>query len=66
MNENCRFKKVEDIFEGRLRGNQLMLSGKGLSIEEARLLWKTPRMREISWLDMDVSGRVSCAPIPMN
>ena len=26
MNENCRFKVVEEIFEGRLRGNQLMLS----------------------------------------
>ncbi|MAX16832.1 MAG: hypothetical protein CMH73_01485 [Nitrospina sp.] len=53
MNENCRFKKVEEIFEGRLRGNQLMLSGKGLSLEEARLLWKAPRMLEISWLDLD-------------
>ena len=53
MNENCRFKNVEEIFEGRLRGNQLMLSGKGLNAEEARLLWQTPRMREISWLDLD-------------
>lgn len=53
MNQNCRFKNVEEIFEGRLRGNQLMLSGKGLSAEEARLLWQTPRMREISWLDLD-------------
>ncbi len=53
MNENCRFKSVDEIFEGRLRGNQLMLSGKGLSAEEARLLWQTPRMREVSWLDLD-------------
>jgi len=50
---NDRFKNVEDIFEGRLRGNQLMLSGKGLSAEEARLLWQSPRMQEISWLDLD-------------
>ncbi len=53
MNESCRFKNAGEIFEGRLRGNQLMLSGKGLSAEEARLLWQTPRMREISWLDFD-------------
>ena len=52
MNENSRFKSVEEIFEGRLRGNQLMLSGKGLSAEEARLIWQSPRMREISWLDL--------------
>jgi Ran GTPase-activating protein (RanGAP) involved in mRNA processing and transport len=50
---NDRFKNAEDIFEGRLRGNQLMLSGKGLSAEEARLLWQSPRMQEISWLDLD-------------
>ena len=36
-----------------MRGNQLMLSGKGLTPEEARLLWQTPRMREVSWLDLD-------------
>ncbi|MBT3365886.1 MAG: hypothetical protein HN472_11330 [Nitrospina sp.] len=53
MSENCRFKSVEEIFEGRLRGNQLMLSGKGLSFEEARLLWQAPKMMEISWLDLD-------------
>lgn len=50
---NDRFENAEDIFEGRLRGNQLMLSGKGLSAEEARLLWQSPRMQEISWLDLD-------------
>ena len=53
MNDNCRFKDVEEVFEGRLRGNQLMLSGKGLNAEEARLLWQSPRMQEISWLDLD-------------
>ena len=53
MNENCRFENVEAIFEVRLRGNQLMLSGKGLTPKEARLLWQTPRMREVSWLDLD-------------
>lgn len=53
MNENCRFNSVEEIFEGRLRGNQLMLSGKGLSAEEARLLWQATKMLEISWLDLD-------------
>ena len=53
MNENCRFENVEAIFEGRLRGNQLMLSGKGLTPEEARLLWQAPKMREVSWLDLD-------------
>ena len=53
MNPNCRFENVEAIFEGRLRGNQLMLSGKGLTHEEARLLWQSPRMQEVSWLDLD-------------
>ena len=69
MNDNCRFKDVEEIFEGRLRGNQLMLSGKGLNAEEARLLWQSPRMQEISWLDLDdnnledqgVQDMVECA-----
>jgi hypothetical protein len=53
MNDNCRFENVDEIFEGRLRGNQLMLSGKGLTPEEARLLWQEPRMKEVSWLDLD-------------
>jgi len=69
MSENCRFKNVEEIFEGRLRGNQLMLSGKGLNAEEARLLWQSPRMEEVSWLDLDdnnlgdqgVQDMVECA-----
>ena len=53
MNENSRFENVEAIFEGRLRGNQLMLSGKGLNPEEARLLWQAPKVQEVSWLDLD-------------
>ncbi|MBT6716511.1 MAG: hypothetical protein HOB18_02565 [Nitrospina sp.] len=53
MSQETRFKNVDMIFEGRLRGNQLMLSGKGLTPEEARLLWGSPRMKEVSWLDLD-------------
>ena len=44
---------LESILEGRLRGNQMMLSGLGLTPAEARLLWQSPMMREISWLDLD-------------
>ena len=69
MSDNSRFKDVKEIFEGRLRGNQLMLSGKGLNAKEARLLWLSPRMQEISWLDLDdnnladegVQDMVECA-----
>ena len=53
MSQKTRFENVDMIFEGRLRGNQLMLSGKGLTAEEARLLWESPRMQEVSWLDLD-------------
>ena len=53
MAQRKQFKDVESIFEGRLRGNQAMLSGLGLTTEEARLLWQTPRMQEVSWLDLD-------------
>lgn len=53
MAQRPQFTDVESIFEGRLRGNQAMLSGLGLSAEEARLLWQTPRMLEVSWLDLD-------------
>ena len=53
MSQKARFENVDMIFEGRLRGNQLMLSGKGLTAEEAKLLWESPRMEEISWLDLD-------------
>lgn len=69
MSENSRFKNVDEIFEGRLRGNQLMLSGKGLIPEEAQLLWQAPKMQEVSWLDLDdnnlgdqgIKGLVECA-----
>ena len=53
MAQRTQFTDVESIFEGRLRGNQAMLSGLGLSVEEARLLWQTPRLQEVSWLDLD-------------
>ncbi len=52
MPQKKRFKNVEIIFEGRLRGNQLMLSGKDLTAEEAKLLWESPKMIEVSWLDL--------------
>jgi Leucine-rich repeat (LRR) protein len=44
---------LESILNGRMRGNQLMLSGVGLSSEDARLLWESPILKEISWLDLD-------------
>ena len=53
MVQKPKFTDVESIFEGRLRGNQAMLSGLGLTPEEARLLWQAPRMQEVSWLDLD-------------
>ncbi len=53
MNENTRFKSVEEIFAGRKRGNQLMACGLRLGAEEARLLWASPSMKEITWLDLD-------------
>ncbi len=53
MAQRTQFTDVESIFEGRLRGNQAMLSGLGLTPEEARLLWQAPRLQEVSWLDLD-------------
>jgi len=53
MVQRKKFTDAESIFEGRLRGNQAMLSGLGLTPEEARLLWQAPRMKEVSWLDLD-------------
>ena len=53
MAQRPKFTDVESIFEGRLRGNQAMLSGLGLSADEARLLWQSPRLKEVSWLDLD-------------
>ena len=59
MAEGKRFENVDMIFEGRIRGNQLMLSGKYLTAEEAKLLWESPRMKDISWLDLDDNKPVS-------
>jgi len=53
MVQRTKFLDVESIFEGRLRGNQAMLSGLGMTLEEARLLWRASRMLEVSWLDLD-------------
>jgi Ran GTPase-activating protein (RanGAP) involved in mRNA processing and transport len=53
MSQKTRFENVDMILEGRLRGNQLMLSGKGLIPEEAKLLWESHRIKEVSWLDLD-------------
>lgn len=53
MATRAKFTEVEEIFEGRLRGNQAMLSGLAMSVEEVRLLWQAPRMKEVSWLDLD-------------
>lgn len=44
---------LESILAGRVRGNQMMLSGVGLTPVEARLLWQYPALEEISWLDLD-------------
>jgi Ran GTPase-activating protein (RanGAP) involved in mRNA processing and transport len=48
-----KFKDAESLFEGRLRGNQLMLSGRGLCPGEARLIADSPRLLEVTWLDLD-------------
>ena len=53
MSEPVKFATVEDIFNGRLRGNQLMASGIHLGPEEARLLWNSPKMAQVNWLDLD-------------
>ena len=47
-----KFNAAEELYEGRLRGNQLMASGVDLLPEEARLLWSSERMKEVSWLDL--------------
>ena len=49
---NNQIKIVGDIFKGRLRGNQLMASGVPLIPGSARLLWASPRMMEVTWLDL--------------
>jgi Leucine Rich Repeat (LRR) protein len=53
MSKTVKYEDVEAIFEGRKRGNQLMLSGVALNPQEARLLWNSPQMEEINWLDLD-------------
>ncbi len=45
-------RTAEDIFDGRLRGNQLMASGIHLTPESARYLWSSKRMTDITWLDL--------------
>jgi hypothetical protein len=43
---------AEDIFKGRLRGNQLMASGIPLTFESARYLWSSSKMVDVTWLDL--------------
>jgi len=50
---DVKYKDSDDLFAGRLRGNQLMLSGRGLGPGEARLIAESPRLEEVSWLDLD-------------
>ena len=50
--KEVRIHTVEDIYKGRLRGNQLMASGIHLTPESARLLWASARMAEVTWLDL--------------
>jgi len=47
-----KFNDVEELFKGRIRGNQLIASGVTLTPDEAKLLWISERMKEISWLDL--------------
>ena len=49
---NTEIHTAEDIYKGRLRGNQLMASGIPLTPETARYLWTSTRMVEVSWLDL--------------
>lgn len=53
MKMKIQFKSVEDLFAGRLRGNQLMMSSLGVDAGTAGLLWKSPMMKAITWLDLD-------------
>ena len=53
MTTNTRFTDAEAIYEGRLRGNQLMANGIALTPEIARLLWASEKMKEVTWLDLD-------------
>ena len=51
MNKN-QIQTAEDIYEGRLRGNQLMASGISLTLDLARLLWISEKIKNVSWLDL--------------
>ncbi|PIQ96281.1 MAG: hypothetical protein COV67_10390 [Nitrospinae bacterium CG11_big_fil_rev_8_21_14_0_20_56_8] len=53
MTETLRFKDADSIFQGRVRGNQLMLSSINLTADEALVLWDSPRLNAITWLDFD-------------
>ncbi len=53
MSKTAKFATAEAIFEGRMRGNQLMLSSIHLGPEEARLIWQSAKMEGITWLDLD-------------
>lgn len=46
------FNTAEEIYRGRLRGNQLIASGINLSPPKAKLLWESERIKEVSWLDL--------------
>ena len=52
MATKARINTAEDIYKGRLRGNQLMASGVPLTPDSARLLWESARMAEVTWLDL--------------
>ena len=47
-----RINTAEDIYKGRLRGNQLMASGVPLTADSARLLWASDTMKAVTWLDL--------------
>jgi Leucine-rich repeat (LRR) protein len=47
-----KFDSVDIIYEGRLRGNQLICSGVDLVAEEAQLLWSSEQIKGVSWLDL--------------
>ena len=52
MMNKTEIHTAEDIYEGRLRGNQLMASGIPLTPESARYLWSSIKMVGVSWLDL--------------
>jgi hypothetical protein len=53
MTEQSKLDEAEAIFSGRLRGNQLMLSGRNLGLDEVRPLWQSSKMAGVTWLDLD-------------